>query len=472
MNQTGKKRGIVIFVIMLALLIIKVPVYGAGANVTIAVSQSSLTIGDTVSVTISIASEGAIGAYSLPVSYNSAVLEYTGGSGSGGGGTVMIAGYGDGSQTRLSATLNFKAIGNGNSSIATSGGEAYGFDESVLEISHAGTSISVSAPQTPNEGNPGNSSNTGLSGSDDNSLKSLELSPGVLNPAFQPGTTSYTVELPKDTKAIVVSAIPNDSKATVSVTHHNDLEPGANKTYIVVTAENGTQRTYVLNVNCGEIEDEDPTPPIIIGGIEYTFATTKQLEEASIPEGFEPGEGQYESTAVTTYVSPNQQLHIVYLLSPQGEGMWFIYDQAQKTFLPYIEYQTVPNRYVLIYSEDSISIPSGYAPVEVELQGQKVTAYTNGKQEDFLLLYAMNINGETGFYLYDKVEGTFQRYLEPEIIIQEPESIEVEEPEAPAVTEDEKIRNLRVILYILSGISIILLGLMIAMSIIIKKKMT
>ncbi|MCM1496379.1 MAG: cadherin-like beta sandwich domain-containing protein [Bacteroides sp.] len=475
MNQTRRKWGIIILIVMLCIVNFKTSVYAAGASVTIAVSQSSLKIGDTLSVTVSIASEGAIGSYSLPVSYNSSVLEYTGGSGNGGGGTVMIAGYGDGSQTRLSATLNFKAIGNGTATIATSGGEAYGWDESVLTISHAGTNVTVAAPQASGEGNTG-AEHPSLSGSDDNYLKSLEISPGVLNPSFQSGTTSYTVELPKDTKAIVVSAAANDSKATVSVTHHNDLEPGANKTYVVVTAENGTQRTYVLNVNCGEVTEENKIPPVIIQDMEYTFATAERLEEAAVPEGFEASEGEYEGMSVTTYLSPNRQLHIVYLLNEEGEGQWFIYNQEKKTFLPYIEYRAEANRFIIMAPPEDVDIPSGYAPVETELQGQKLTAYRTEGNPEFLLIYAMNLNGEAGFYLYDTVEGTYQRYRKQEAAIQEseqtePEELESTESEASLVTENEKLHNLRIVLYLLSGISIVLLGLMIAMTVILKKKL-
>lgn len=471
MKKAQKKWGIMLVVIIFCLSHINIPVYAAGANVSIAVSQSSLKIGDSISVTVSVSTEGAIGSYSLPVSYNSGVLEYTGGAGSGGGGTVMIAGYGDGSQTRLSATLNFKAIGNGTSSISTSGGEAYGWDESVLEISHAGTSVTVSAPQTPSEGNS-NPGDTPLSGSGDNSLKSLEISPGTLNPSFQSETTSYTVDLPKETTSIVVSAIPNDSKATVSITHHNDLEPGANKTYIVVTAENGTQKTYVLNVNCGEVEEEEELPSVSILGTEYTFAKAGQMESVSVPEGFKAGEGKYRKTVITIFTSPNGLLHLVYLMKEEVEGQWFIYNEEKQTFLPYIEYQAAANRYVILEPSEDISIPNGYEPVETEIQGQKITAYAKGGNMEFLLVYGMNVNGEAGFYLYDMVEGTYQRYIEPEAEISVPEPEAPAEPEVPEVTGEEKVRNLRIILYVLAGVSVVLLGLMIEMMVMIKKKMT
>lgn len=476
MKAIWKKIGISMMVAVVCIMSLRTPVHAAGANVTIAVSNNSLKIGDTISVTVNIITEEAIGSYSMAVAYNSSVLEYTGGSGSGGGGTVMIAGYGDGSQTRLSATLNFKAIGNGSSSISTSGGEAYGWNESVLAISHAGVTVTVSAPQASSEGsgNAGNgntsatseegntSSETALTGSDDNYLKSLEISPGTLNPAFQAGTTSYTVELPEETTSIVVSAIPNDSNAKVSITHNNDLEPGANKTYIVVTAENGTQRTYVLNVNCGEVKEEAEIPPVTIDGKEYTFATSEQMEGVTIPEGFQAEEQEYEEGIITVYKAPNQQFQIVYLLEGEEQGQWFVYNSETKSFTPYVEFQASVNRYMIVTPDDTVVIPTGYEAMEVEIQGQKVNGYVKDGNAEFILLYAMNIQGETGFYLYDTKEGTYQRYTEPEVVAEEPETTEVIATEAPIVTEDEKVKNLRGLLYVLSGISLLLLGVIVA----------
>ncbi|MBO5238766.1 MAG: cadherin-like beta sandwich domain-containing protein [Lachnospiraceae bacterium] len=477
MKKLMKNVGIVLLAFLMCVLSIQEPAYAAGASVTIAVSNSNLKIGDTISVTVNVSTEGAIGSYSMAVTYDSSVLEYTGGSGNGGGGTVMIAGYGDGSQSRLSATLNFKAVGNGSTAISTSGGEAYAWDESVLPISHAGATVTVSAPQAPSGGggNGGNNGNNGgngeapLTGSDDNYLKSLEISPGTLNPAFQSGTTSYTVELPEDTTSIVVSAVPRDSKAKVAVSHNNDLEPGANKTYIVVTAENGTQRTYVLNINCGEVEDEKELPPVTIDGAEYTFATAEQMEGVTVPEGFQTAEETYDEQSITVYNSPNQLIQIVYLLNPEGNGQWFIYNKENSSFVPYIEFQANVNRYLILTADASVAIPAGYEATEIEIQGQKVTGYIKDGNDEFVLVYAMNIQGETGFYLYDTKEGTYQRYVEPEMI-EEPASTEEPSTESVIVTEDEKVQNLQVILYVLSGVSVILLGGIIGIVIYFKKK--
>lgn len=461
----------VIAVVAIMLMLMSVPnVYGASGRVSVSVSSANVTTGSTVSVTVGISGDEPLG-YSILLVYDPAVLEYQSGADNGGGGTVILYNDGDGSTTSYSRTLVFKAIGNGTAVVQSkaSGDGIVGYYSDDMAISYGSATVIVSAPQSSGENSNGGNGEAPLTGSDDNYLKSLEISPGTLNPAFQSGTTSYTVELPEDTTSIVVSAVPRDSKAKVAVSHNNDLEPGANKTYIVVTAENGTQRTYVLNINCGEVEDEKELPPVTIDGAEYTFATAEQMEGVTVPEGFQTAEETYNEQSITVYNSPNQLIQIVYLLNSEGNGQWFIYNKENSSFVPYIEFQANVNRYLILTADASVAIPAGYEATEIEIQGQKVTGYIKDGNDEFVLVYAMNIQGETGFYLYDTKEGTYQRYVEPEMI-EEPASTEEPSTESVIVTEDEKVQNLQVILYVLSGVSVILLGGIIGIVIYFKKK--
>ena len=56
-----------------------------------------------------------------------------------------------------------------------------------------------------------------VSYSTDNTLASLDISPGVLSPAFSPNVTSYTTTVGSDCSQLVVSAVANDENASVSV---------------------------------------------------------------------------------------------------------------------------------------------------------------------------------------------------------------------------------------------------------------
>lgn len=452
------------------------PAYAGNATVSVSASASQVTTGTTVTVTVGISADEEIG-YGVAIAYDPSILEYQGGGDGGGSGTVTLVN--EGPVTSTSRTLTFTAVGTGTSAISASeyAGGCYGYVTGDMSVSYGGASVTVSAPQaSPGEsgGNDGGGdapdTTAPLVGSGDNLLKSLDISPGTLTPAFQPQTTSYSVTLPEDTTSIVVSAVPNDSKAKVAVSHNNDLEPGANKTYIVVTAENGTQRTYVLNITCGEVPEEPEEAAITINGVQYGFATPEQMEGVAIPEGFEAGESEYEQETITVYTSPNHLLQIVYLIDTEGNGQWFLYEKDQKTFQPYVEYQATGNRYVILTPGDDVQIPSGYEATELEIQGQTVTAYVKNGETEFVLLYAVNINGEPGFYLYDTVEGTYQRYVEPDVTEEVLVTTEAATTEAPPVPENEKLQHLRVMLYIISGIAVVLLGLVIGMVVYHKRK--
>ncbi|WP_186786209.1 cadherin-like beta sandwich domain-containing protein [Paenibacillus agilis] len=88
-------------------------------------------------------------------------------------------------------------------------------------------------------------------------LSDLMLSAGTLNPVFTPGTTSYTVSVANSEAGLDVTPTLADSKATVTVngaatvsgsTSRVPLNVGPNTITIVVTAEDGTSKTYTVTV--------------------------------------------------------------------------------------------------------------------------------------------------------------------------------------------------------------------------------
>ena len=79
-------------------------------------------------------------------------------------------------------------------------------------------------------------------------LSSLSVSAGTLTPTFDPETTSYTVTVTNSVSSITITATATDAKATVSGAGTKTLAVGANSFNIVVTAENGTTKTYTVVV--------------------------------------------------------------------------------------------------------------------------------------------------------------------------------------------------------------------------------
>lgn len=85
--------------------------------------------------------------------------------------------------------------------------------------------------------------------SSDNTLSSLSIDGYSLNETFAPATTLYTATIPGTVSQINVSAVVNDSNATiVSGTGNHTLNYGNNTIQVKVKAENGATKDYTINV--------------------------------------------------------------------------------------------------------------------------------------------------------------------------------------------------------------------------------
>lgn len=102
-----------------------------------------------------------------------------------------------------------------------------------------------------------NSSNTGISKntttattvkkSSNANLSDLGIKPHDFT-GFKNATTSYEVAVPEDTDSVEVYAKAQDAKAKITGTGKKKLEKGENKVEVVVTAEDGTKKTYTINI--------------------------------------------------------------------------------------------------------------------------------------------------------------------------------------------------------------------------------
>ncbi|OCT12892.1 hypothetical protein A8709_21415 [Paenibacillus pectinilyticus] len=109
-------------------------------------------------------------------------------------------------------------------------------------------------------------------------LSGILLSSGVLSPVFASGTTTYTSSVGNDISRLTVTASVYDSKATLAVNGMStasglvsgaiSLRVGPNPITLVVTAEDGSIKTYRVTVTRGDSTpvvvpvDNNPTQPI------------------------------------------------------------------------------------------------------------------------------------------------------------------------------------------------------------------
>lgn len=466
MKNIGKK--FLSFVIVL-LLCINVPVFtskAADVNVSIALSASTVNVGDTVTATISVSGSN-ISAYTIYVSYSSGILSYSSGSGmvSGGGGTATISGTGAGS-----VSITFTAISSGTASISTSGDDAWSIDATQLSISHAGVNVTVLSPSsteapsttetpvTTTESTTEEPTEATTEEEDDEKcfLKSLSISPGTLEPAFSPRTTSYFVQVEEEVTAIDVNAIAEYSSSRVNVSGASSISPGENHITITVTSENGATKNYYIQVMAGR---EKGDPVVTINGKKLNFVLDKDIED--IPEGFKAVDETYEDWDIVAFMSPNKKLLLVCLEDENEKRSLYIYDKEKNIFTLYKEHFAGENRYVILAWREDTVIPGGCEETQLSIDGELIQAYR--LDGDFYLLYAMNIEGDEGIYLYDYKEKTFMRYVQ----LTEKQEIATETEATPddatagvatgSKTEDEGFFTRQMLIYYLMGAAVVLL---------------
>ena len=109
--------------------------------------------------------------------------------------------------------------------------------------------------ESQNQTNTGKTNNNVVAEKSSNAnLSNLGIRPHDFT-GFKYGTTNYEVSVPESTEAVEVYATAQDAKAKITGTGKKILEKGENTVQVVVTAEDGTKRTYTINI-IREIQQE------------------------------------------------------------------------------------------------------------------------------------------------------------------------------------------------------------------------
>ena len=403
-------------------------VYAQGLGLS--VSSSSVAVGKTVKVTVSMPS-GYFGTVVISSS-DEKVLS------NGGDGVANIGDAVEGYPT--SQSFSFTAKGAGSCAI-----EAYCRVVGDAESNNAGgtitgasTKVTVTSPSSNNDSNSNkdNKDNSGSNTGNDSdankdnenkeekkssnaSLGSLVISAGTLSPEFSAATKDYTATVDYSCSSLAVTANPADSKASVtSVTGNDSLEVGENTVSIVVTAEDGSTSTYNIVVTRRAEDDpenadkQDNWKKFDINGTEWTMVN--DIPEDVVPEGFEHSKTVIDGLEYNTLHGTFGDITLVYLQSESGNGL-FVYDAAQNTAYEFVRINS-ESHFIVVLLPKVDDVPEGYNEISLSIEGKGVaTAYqtkaekTDDQTKDFYLVYAINDNGESGWYTYDSVDGTYMR---------------------------------------------------------------
>ncbi|NLT11108.1 MAG: hypothetical protein GXY06_01655 [Clostridiaceae bacterium] len=255
--------------------------------------------------------------------------------------------------------------------------------------------------------------------SSENNLSSLQVSPGTLSPSFSAGKTSYSMTVEETVSKITVSAVPADTKATISLNGvQNNLKPGDNTVKITVKAENGATKVYSILVTRAQGPTPSPTPsPVPLPLMAYRdqeFVILNFDDETTIMEGFSLTTAKYKGVDIPVIktVLPNQTiLLLVSLLTDEGQR-YFIYDEVNSSVMPYIYYTQAERSLVFISPDASTPIPKGYEAFDFEYESQIITAYRliSDPQSPQILVFLMGEDGVGSYFYYDSEQKLILPY--------------------------------------------------------------
>ena len=470
MKKKNSLLGVILSICMLA-CVWNVNVHAATGSLS--VSSTSGTVWSTVTVTGTVSASEAISAATVTLTYDPAGLQFVSGSQDVSGGAGSVTYFGDvmgQNKSSLSFNMTFKILKEGSFSVSGVVDAYTDADMQKISISGAGGTIpgkavttetppSQSNPTTPpgNSGNSGNSDNsdsTQNSKDTNNKLKSLQISPGSLSPAFNANTTSYKVNVPEDTTELIVSAGAQSSKANVSVSGNRNIKLGENTVKVVVTAESGVTRVYTLTVICGEVanneEPQEESEKIQINGTENTIY--EEFADDAIPTGFVRDKITYKGKEYEGLKHEKGEILLVNLQNEAG-NTFYVFDEKTQEFYNFVQISFSEGRYIIPLTLDDTKAFADYEIVTVTLQDKTFDAWKI--DEEYRIIRVMNHEGENVLYQYDSVDGTFQRYAR----VVEKET--VEEPEETKETFFSLLEKYH--LYIIAGLGVVVLALIIAL---------
>ena len=404
-----KLKKLFAFICILIVSTAMIPAYYAKADETarISIGSASGTVGDTVTVTLTVSASNSIDAAAIPVSYDNSVIKPVGSGNSGIVSFALLDAAAYGATESISMKFEIIAAGTTTLSVAGDAKVSVNGERAAIQSSSSGT-VTGKAP---------------VSYSSDNILSSLQISPGTLSPAFSPEITTYNASVDSDVEELVVSAVANDSNAKVSVSGRK-MDPGRNTTTITVTAEDGSVKKYIIYTTraAGSNEQETQTEAetqtevqteqtdniqVTIDKVQYTVI--QDYSEHELPEGYEETEIDYNGGKIIAGKGLKTGLILMYLESDNGEGGFYVYDETAKTFSPYNTVDEPQVTFVVLPIPDSVNKPDGYTLTRFTMNGKEVDVLIDADRQ-YCLFYGVSSSGEKGWFSYRISDATIQAY--------------------------------------------------------------
>ena len=379
-------------------------------------SSTDVIAGKEFTITLSMSHASGISVALFNLNYDASMVTYVSGvDAMDCAGVVPIYKMDTSEVDKVEWVITFKAIKTGTCKFSVTNGEFYTPDEELINVVYNTASVKIWAQ-----------------GSDDATLKSLEIGGHSLSPAFAKWTVNYTVKVPSTTTSVTVSAQSTQGGRVEVKGNYTNLAYGNNVVTITSYAPNGKTMKYTVTIVRPEPVTEPPTEPtteppawseVVVDGITYNINSdyTKNI----IPDGFEPIVFPYKGNGVLASYSGKSGLNLLYLVDGEKKGKFFIYDSEEDMFYPFIMISSLANNYIVLPETMRGEAPNNCTAGSLTIGDYTIDGYINNINEEFAYFYAVNQYGKKGWYCYDMAEGTIQRM---DVMDVEDETTPVEKP--------------------------------------------
>ena len=357
------------------------------ASGTIGISSSStVVVGNTVTVNVTLSSSTALGAWEFDINYDSSYLQLTSSNAENNG--TYFVGYVTGANTKSKTyTLKFRALKSGTTNITVGSYDVYAWDESSMSISRSNKKLTLMTQEELE-----------ASYSKDNNLKSLSVTVGeesyAIDPEFNADVLEYNVTVPTGTTMVNVNATKNDSTAIVDGDGEIEVTEGLNTIPIVVTAQNGDEKTYTLIVN---VEDQNPIN-VVIDGKNYTVVKSATL--LSAPSAFSETTVQIDGFDIPAFVNDAIGYTLVGLKDEDGNVALYRYLDGEYSL--YNEFNSKSYTLVPVPFDKDLD----YIKTTALINGVSMDVYKYSEDSNLVIINAINLEtGKEDLYLYDPDSG-------------------------------------------------------------------
>ena len=414
-NKLIKKLSYVLIVTMLMMLL---QVEGGAAEDAaghVSVSSPSCEIDQNVTVTVTVSVTGDINmqGYTFDVQFDNTALEYVSCDckDSSLPGNVIHAIDESATGKSLSIGFKFKSKKIGATSVSVKNvsiGSDTPVDGKPVRFKPGAVNGTVTVNPHPEA-------------SHDANLASLSVGEGKISPAFSPDVLNYTVSVAGTVSKATVSAKTADSKAKYVIGGNTGLKEGQNTVTVKVTAEDGTTtKTYTITVTRAKPPTPKPATPtpkpteavkVKIGEEELSLKGKPSDEYTSKTEEWEVTAIEYGKYKVGALKNKLTGVVVVEL----SDGNLYMFNTEDGTASRYCPMESPKQSFILMDVTDEVIIPMGYQKTTKTLNEIEIPAYVTSETSEYAIVYAKDDKGTIGWFEWDTVNNTFQRFNTEEV---------------------------------------------------------